>query len=721
MVPVAATATGDATASQAEKSEYIVLLKQPAKVAQLGGLDTQAGKATSRAHTGATVQRLEGLGFQAKDTYRTLGGFSAELSAEQVARLQNDPAVASIGKNAKGRIAATQQDPASWGLDRIDQTDLPLDKSFTYPNKGEGVNVFVVDTGIRSTHLDFAGRVGKGVDLVQDGQGTEDCQGHGTHVAGTVAGNQLGVAKGATVTPVRIMGCDGTFRSGTLLEAIDWMIANKQGPSVANMSIGGSGKLPVMDEAIARLEGAGVFTAIAAGNFDNDACEFWPAHATAGTTVAASDQNDARSIWTPGDQESGWGPCVDLFAPGTDIVSASHQGDDRVVAFSGTSMATPHVAGAAAMYLSKNPNAAPAEVKKAILDSAAVDKISDIKGSPNLLLNVQDLVADEPAPDPDPEPTRDFTRVWGKDRYGTAAETAKLWGSSDTVFIASGQGFADATSAGAIAAAQSFGKRAASMPDKGEDSPILLTRQDRVPAVTSEALKALGAKKVVLVGGEGAISAQVANTFAGQGLAVERIDGDDRYETSANVATKFTPGMDVLYIASGEDKAYADALSGSALAGSQDVPVLLANPNGLDASTTAALKALKPKAIHVLGGEAALPKNVADAAAAAAGGASSQRTAGADRYATSVEIAKLFGDHDSMMFASGMNYPDALVGGAFAAHEDSPLLLTRNNKVTGSVAEYVKANPADHNFLFGGTAAVAASVETELKALLGIK
>ncbi|OFS11939.1 cell wall-binding repeat-containing protein [Kytococcus sp. HMSC28H12] len=721
--PAAVAAGGNAAAEQGTAGDYIVLLNQSAKVASAGGLDTASGKAAAQAHTNRVVEGFKADGIEVKRTYSTLGGFSATLTAEQAAELQNDPAVASITKDTvvtlgeqKGstqRItgapaAGEQKDPYSWGLDRIDQANLPLDNVFKYAASGQGITAYVIDSGARSSHLDFTGRIKPGKDVVNDGLGTEDCLGHGTHVAGTVAGEFSGVAKEASIVPVRVFGCEGSAPNSQIIEGMDWVAANAKAPAVVNMSLGGPVD-PASDQAAERLVDAGLVTVVAAGNDANDACENSPSREPKVLTVAATDQKDNRSIFGGG-QESSYGKCVDLFAPGSNIVSSGFEADDQLLEMGGTSMAAPHVAGAAALYLQKNPKATVAEVNKAITSTATQGKVKDLKGSPNLLLNTTELLKGGDKPDPDPK--RDLVRWGGKDRYETAAEVATSGQkSAATVYLASGQGFSDAMTSSNAAAGSA---RTAALPGDG-DVPTLLTRTGSLPASTKAALQKLGTKSVTVIGGEKAVSPAVEAELKAMGLGVKRISGGDRYETSANVAKRFGSGVDTLYVASGEDKAYADALAGAALAGSKQAPVLLTRPDQADAVTMDAVKSLAPKKVVVLGGPAA----VSDAVAKQVG--ASERLAGADRYETSVAIAKKFEGEKYNFFATGHDYADALSGGTMAANQDSPLLLTRQQALPGSVGAYVKADPADHNVIVGGPAAVSTTVEASLKAALGIK
>jgi subtilisin family serine protease len=287
-----------------------------------------------------------------------LRGYSVELGEAQAKAIAADPEVAYVEEVSAVRALGVAP-AASWGLDRIDQRALPLDGNYAYKATGQGVHVYVIDSGVRSTHRELLGRVGPGFSAVDDGRGTEDCAGHGTHVAATIAGSSFGVARLAEVHPVRVFGCSRDTSSEAVLSGIDWVTANHTGPAVANMSLGG-GYSRAVNDAVARSIASGVTYTVAAGNDNVDACGFSPASAPEAITVGATRDTDAVVSY------SNQGPCVDLFAPGYGIVSAYIRSDDDQETMSGTSMAAPHVAGAAALYLQRFPTATPAEVAGAL-------------------------------------------------------------------------------------------------------------------------------------------------------------------------------------------------------------------------------------------------------------------------------------------------------------------------------------------------------------------
>lgn len=308
-----------------------------------------------------------------------LNGFAAEMSEQDARAMAADPRVRYIEEDAVVMLNDTQLN-ATWGLDRVDQVALPLDTTYTYNNNGTGVNVYVIDTGIRATHTQFGGRVTHAFSAINDGNGGNDCQGHGTHVAGTIGGSVYGMAKNVRLHGVRVYGCDAGTGWSAIIAGIDWVAANRVLPAVVNMSVGGF-PFQAADDAVNAAINTGVTFVVAAGNGGRSACTESPARVPAAITVAAVDNTDTLAFI------SNFGPCVDIFAPGVDISSAYHFSDWTIVALTGTSMAAPHVTGAAAMYLAAHPSATPAEVTAALLDGASVDRvISPGVGSPNRML-----------------------------------------------------------------------------------------------------------------------------------------------------------------------------------------------------------------------------------------------------------------------------------------------------------------------------------------------
>ncbi|MEC4019223.1 S8 family peptidase [Streptomyces sp. H27-D2] len=366
-----------AGAKSAVDGSYIVLLDKDTRSA---GDGLKAEKAD-----GADNKELAArYGGKVKRNYTAaLDGFAAGgLSETEAKRLAADPSVDKVVQNKKFTISATQADPPSWGLDRIDQAATKGDKKYTYPAAaGTGVTAYVIDTGVRITHDDFQGRAASGFDAI-DGGPADDGNGHGTHVAGTIAGAQHGVAKKAKVVGVRVLDNEGSGTTEQVVAGIDWVTENHQGPSVANMSLGG-GADPALDEAVKKAIASGVTFAVAAGNESADAGKGSPSRVKQAITVASSTDADEQSDF------SNFGSVVDLYAPGSDITSDWNDSDSGTKTISGTSMATPHVVGAAAVYLSGHPAATPAQVAKALTGGATPDKISNpTEGTPNKLLKV---------------------------------------------------------------------------------------------------------------------------------------------------------------------------------------------------------------------------------------------------------------------------------------------------------------------------------------------
>lgn len=313
-------------------------------------------------------------------TYQhAIRGFSARMPAAALNGLRNHPLIEFIEADQPVTAFVTQTN-ATWGLDRIDQRDRPLNGTYVYEADGSGVRAYIIDTGIRPSHNDFGGRVAGGFTAINDGRGTTDCNGHGTHVAGTVGGTTWGVAKKAQLIPVRVLNCQGNGTTAGVIAGVDWVTANHVKPAVANMSLGG-GASTALDAAVANAVSAGVTMVVAAGNDNANACNYSPARAASAITVGATTSSDARASY------SNYGNCLDLFAPGSSITSAWYTNNSATSTISGTSMASPHVAGVAALYLQQNPSASPSSVTNAIVGNSTTGKVTSAgSNSPNRLL-----------------------------------------------------------------------------------------------------------------------------------------------------------------------------------------------------------------------------------------------------------------------------------------------------------------------------------------------
>jgi aqualysin 1 len=347
------------TVSAAAGGSYIVVLKS----------------GTSSSAVAAQQARQLGLGIGFVYT-QALKGYSASVPASSLSALRGDSRVAHVEPDSTMHVDTTQQG-ATWGIDRIDQAALPLSGTYTYTSTGTGVTAYVIDTGIRKTHVEFGGRAVAGVDTSAPvGVTTDDCNGHGTHVSGTIGGATYGVAKNVRLVAVRVLSCAGTGLTSSVIAGVDWVTGNHAAgtPAVANMSLGG-GQSAALDQAVSNSIADGVVYSVAAGNDTVDACGGSPADVGPAITVGATTITDARASY------SDFGPCVDFFAPGSDITSSYFLTDTATTTMSGTSMATPHVTGAAALYLQNNPAATPQQVRDALFNLTTKNIVTDARSA----------------------------------------------------------------------------------------------------------------------------------------------------------------------------------------------------------------------------------------------------------------------------------------------------------------------------------------------------
>ncbi|AIL81099.1 MULTISPECIES: S8 family peptidase [Acinetobacter] len=349
------------------KNQYIVILNKDA------GPSKDFAQNIAKQHAGKVLQSydtvLKGFAIYLPDTAGT-----AFIEA-----MKKNPQVLSVESDTIVNIDATTQSNPDWGIDRIDQKALPLNSTYSYLQTGSGTTAYIVDTGILSSHQEFSGRVLSGYTAISDGNGTTDCNGHGTHVAGTVGGTTYGVAKSVNLVPIRILGCDGSGASSNVIAGLDWILKNGKKPAVVNMSLGGATSSS-LDSAVENLFNNGYVMVVAAGNSNTDACSSSPARVSKAITVAATDNTDTRASY------SNYGSCVDIFAPGSQINSSWIGSNTATKILNGTSMATPHVAGVVAEMLQSTPTASPQTISTNLLNQASSNVVKNPSGSPNRLL-----------------------------------------------------------------------------------------------------------------------------------------------------------------------------------------------------------------------------------------------------------------------------------------------------------------------------------------------
>ena len=358
---------GSSEAKGIIKNQYIVIINKDV------GSSNEFAQGIAKQHGGKVLQTYDAV----------LKGFAIYLpdvaGTAFVEAMKKNPKVVSVENDTIMKVDATTQSNPDWGLDRIDQKNLPLDSAYSYLQTGSGTTAYIVDTGILSTHQQFSGRVLSGYTAISDGNGTNDCHGHGTHVAGTVGGSTYGVAKNVSLVPIRILGCDGSGASSNVIAGLDWILKNGKKPAVVNMSLGGDANTS-LDSAVENLFNNGYVMVVAAGNSNTDACSSSPARVSKAITVAATDSTDTRASY------SNYGSCVDIFAPGSQINSSWIGSNTATKVLNGTSMATPHVAGVVAEMLQSTPTATPQTISTNLLNQASNNVVKNPSGSPNRLL-----------------------------------------------------------------------------------------------------------------------------------------------------------------------------------------------------------------------------------------------------------------------------------------------------------------------------------------------
>ena len=366
--------------AKAIKDQYIVVFNTPAVI----NLNDPNGVSAYASSMGARLANEHGVEVR-QNFGNSLNGVLVKANAAQIQSLLKDPNIKYVEQDQRVSIepmveAAGDQGGATWGLDRIDQRDLPLNSNYHYDYDGSGVTAFVIDTGVRNTHNEFGGRASSGYDFIDNDNDSSDCNGHGTHVAGTIGGSTYGVAKNVNIVGVRVLNCSGSGNNSGVISGINWVKNNAQGPSVANMSLGG-GASQALDDAVNAAVAAGISFVVAAGNDNSNACNYSPARAANAVTVGSTTSTDSRSSF------SNYGTCLDIYAPGSSITSAWYNSNSATNTISGTSMASPHVAGVAALYLAENPALSPTQLTNLLVSRASSGKVGDAKtGSPNKLL-----------------------------------------------------------------------------------------------------------------------------------------------------------------------------------------------------------------------------------------------------------------------------------------------------------------------------------------------
>jgi subtilisin family serine protease len=594
-----------------------------------------------------------------------------------------DSVISSVG-------AQSFQSGATWGLDRIDQRTLPLNGAYEYDSSGIGVTAYVVDTGVFANHDELGGRVLAGFEGIGDGRGTGDCNSHGTHVSGTIAGTNYGVAKNTRIVPVRVLDCAGQLGTTSLIvQGLDWIRSHHQsnpGPAVVNMSLVLYPSTAV-DQAVQAVIDAGITVVAASGNTGTigagNSCLWSPARVPAVITVNASDASDNDATF------SNYGSCSDLYAPGVSIRSAGIGSTTEITTKSGTSMATPHVTGAVARILSEDPTLTPAAVATRLMSLATnIDFGLAQYGDPNKLLFMGI------------DPNSLVSRLAGADRYSTSVAISSSF-SPDVpiVYVATGENYPDALSAASAAAVQG--------------GPLLLTDPGYLPGVIRSEINRLRPTQIVVVGGAGAVSDAVYNELATLAPTIRRDSGPDRFSTSRLIAERAFTGRTVTtaFIATGHD--FPDALSAGAAAATLGAPVILVDgaAGSLDGGAQYLMQRLGVTKVYIAGGTGVVSAGIENSLRQAFGNSNVVRLSGPDRYSTSRAInAGTFTASQKIYLAVGTNFPDSLSGAALAGVAHAPLYIVPSNCVPGDVLYDINRYEATNVVLLGGAGVLSAKV-----------
>lgn len=606
--------------------------------------------------------------------------FAVAIQEEQIA---DESAISSVG-------AQSFQSGATWGLDRIDQRTLPLNGAYEYDSSGIGVTAYVVDTGVFANHDEIGGRVLAGFDGIGDGRGTGDCNSHGTHVSGTIAGTTYGVAKNTRIVPVRVLNCAGQEGSSSLIvQGLSWIINHHQsnpGPAVVNMSLVLYPSAAV-DAAVQAVINSGVTVVAASGNTGTigagNSCLWTPARVPAVITVNASDASDNDASF------SNYGSCSDLYAPGVNIRSAGIASTTEITTKSGTSMATPHVTGAVARILSEDPTLTPAAVTARLMSLATnIDFGLAQYGDPNKLLFMGI------------DPNSLVSRLAGADRYSTSVAISSSFSADvPVVYVATGENYPDALSAASASAVQG--------------GPLLLTDPAYLPGVIRSEINRLRPTQIVVVGGAGAVSDAVYNELATLAPTIRRDSGPDRFSTSRLIAERAFTGRTVTtaFIATGHD--FPDALSAGASAATLGAPVILVDgaAGSLDGGAQYLMQRLGVTKVYIAGGTGVVSSGIEANLKQAFGNSNVVRLSGPDRYSTSRAInAGTFTASQKIYLAVGTNFPDSLSGAALAGVAHAPLYIVPSTCVPGDVLYDINRYAATNVVLLGGAGVLSAKV-----------